>query len=106
MIKRLSALILALMLLLALVPAVAEESVCILFTHDMHSHLTPTPTTDGLRGGFARLKTLIDREKAAAGDALVLDAGDFSSTVAVDRSSAALYSWVEIRPFSRIWRST
>lgn len=65
-------------LVLWLLPAEAEESVCILFTHDMHSHLSPQPENGGTRGGFARLKTLIDREKALAGDALVLDAGDFS----------------------------
>lgn len=65
-------------LVLWLLPAEAEESVCILFTHDMHSHLAPQMENGGTRGGFARLKTLIDREKALAGDALVLDAGDFS----------------------------
>lgn len=71
----------ALMLVLSLVlPAMAaqNESVTILFTHDMHSHLSAQPEGDGTRGGFARLKTLIDREKAEAGDALLLDAGDFS----------------------------
>ena len=57
----------ALMLVLSLVlPAMAaqNESVTILFTHDMHSHLSAQPEGDGTRGGFARLKTLIDREKA------------------------------------------
>ena len=76
--KRILALITALLLLCALAPAVAEEGVCILFTHDMHSHLEPQPWEGGARGGFARLKTLIDHETALAGDALLLDAGDFS----------------------------
>ena len=61
-------------------PAAAEEAqeICILFTHDMHSHLEPQPSGDGTIGGFARLKTLIDRESEAAGGALLLDGGDFS----------------------------
>lgn len=81
MYKRTAALLMILMLLLSLIsPAAAQETqeVCILFTHDMHSHLSPQPEGNGTRGGFARLKTLIDRETEAAGDALVLDAGDFS----------------------------
>ncbi len=71
----------AVLLLTAAMPAVmAEEAqqVCVLFTHDMHSHLTPEPVEGGTRGGFARLKTLIDRERGEAGDALLVDAGDFS----------------------------
>ena len=78
MMKRIFSLLVALFVLLTLVPAMAEDSVCILFTHDMHSHLTAQPVEGGTRGGFARLKTLVDRETAAAGDALLLDAGDFS----------------------------
>ena len=35
-----------------------------------------------------------------------VDAGEVSSTWAVLWSSAAWYYWVEIMPFSRIWRST
>ena len=79
--KRIVSVFCALIMLFALVlPAFASDaqSVTILFTHDMHSHLSPQPEGDGTRGGFARLKTLIDRETAEAGDALVLDAGDFS----------------------------
>lgn len=79
--KKFLSVMFALMLALSLVlPAMAaqNESVTILFTHDMHSHLSAQPEGDGTRGGFARLKTLIDREKAEAGDALLLDAGDFS----------------------------
>lgn len=74
------ALLLALLLLLFVLPAAAEDAqqVCVLFTHDIHSHLSPVTADGGTRGGFARLKTLIDRETAAAGSALLLDAGDFA----------------------------
>ena len=79
--KRFLSLLCALLMALSLcTPAFAApaRSVTILFTHDMHSHLSAQPEGEGMRGGFARLKTLVDREKAAAGDALLLDAGDFS----------------------------
>ena len=70
-----------LILIGTLVPGFAQEeqSVTVLFTHDMHSHLTAQPYENGTHGGFARLKTLIEHETAAAGGyALLLDAGDFS----------------------------
>ncbi|MBP3656072.1 MAG: bifunctional metallophosphatase/5'-nucleotidase [Clostridia bacterium] len=76
--RRLAWLLLAMALLLAALPAAAQDTVTVLFSHDMHSHLTPVPDGDGMRGGFARLKTLIDRETEAAGDVLLLDAGDFA----------------------------
>ncbi len=79
--KRILSLLCALLLaLLPAMPALAqqERSVTILFSHDMHSHLSAAAQDGSMRGGFARLKTLIDRETAAAGDALLLDAGDFS----------------------------
>lgn len=55
----------------------------ILFTHDMHSHLLPAPKEGGGQfGGFARLKTLLDQERAAATirgvGVLTVDGGDFS----------------------------
>ncbi len=79
--------ILLLSLLLLLIPAAAVEApgetktATILFTHDMHSHLLPAPQEGGGEfGGFARLKTLLDRERAAAAGRAVLtvDGGDFS----------------------------
>ncbi len=79
--KRIASVFLTLLLLLSLViPVLAQEdkTVTILFTHDMHSHLSAQPEGGGMRGGFARLKTLIDRETELAGDVLLLDAGDFS----------------------------
>jgi 2',3'-cyclic-nucleotide 2'-phosphodiesterase (5'-nucleotidase family) len=45
----------------------------ILHTNDLHARLAPDNRD---RGGFARLATLIRREKAASAGALVLDAGD------------------------------
>ncbi|MEE0741461.1 MAG: bifunctional UDP-sugar hydrolase/5'-nucleotidase [Emergencia sp.] len=77
MLRKIWARILIVCLLLTLsVPAVAaadtssaqKETVSILFSHDMHSHLEK----------FARIKTVIDEEKKANGATFVVDAGDFS----------------------------
>ena len=86
--RRFSASFLALLLaaLCALpVGAVAEgctqetNVTTILFTHDLHSHFLPQPTAEGGEsGGYARLKTVIDRERAVNPDALLVDGGDFS----------------------------
>ena len=55
------------------------EEITILYTHDMHSSFLPTEGPDGhSRGGYARLKTLIDEQKEEHPNALVLDGGDFS----------------------------
>lgn len=84
-IKRLSCLLLALLHLCAMIPAcLAGEAsqnweATILFTHDLHSHFLPQDTAEGGQsGGYARLKTAIDREKAQHPNALLLDGGDFS----------------------------
>ena len=82
--RRFSALILALMLLcsLCVTPADAAppaNTATILFTHDLHSHFLPQTTADGGEsGGYARLKTAIDREREKYPDALRLDGGDLS----------------------------
>ena len=82
--NRLASLLLALTLIAALCPAAlaapgAEQEVTVLFTHDLHSHFLPQPTADGGEsGGYARLKTALDAERAEHPDALVLDGGDFS----------------------------
>lgn len=59
-----------------------RKTVDIIFTHDTHSHLDSFSTIiDGESvevGGFARIKTVIDRQKAENPDTLVLDAGDFA----------------------------
>lgn len=65
-------------------PASPGRTLVILFTNDLHSNVLPRKVVeaDGTRtekGGFARLATLIAREKEAAGGAaIVLDGGDFS----------------------------
>ena len=62
--------------------ATAQEEpteVTILFTHDLHSHLLPSTRSDGSQfGGYARLMTAIQEQKALDSDAILVDAGDFS----------------------------
>lgn len=89
--KKCTALALAVVLLLAAVPcawpvcaqdAAPGTTVDIVFTHDTHSHLnTFTTMVDGLEtelGGFARMNTLIEAQRAQNPDTLVIDGGDFS----------------------------
>lgn len=81
--RRVSAFLLSILLLCTLLPALAasprENTTTVLFTHDLHSHFLPQPDgTGGESGGYARLKTALDRERAAHPDALTLDGGDFS----------------------------
>ena len=83
--KRLGAAVSALLFvvcLMGLLAASAEGEVretTVLFTHDLHSHFLPQETADGGQsGGYARLMTLLERERQAHPDALTLDGGDFS----------------------------
>lgn len=81
--RRLSACLLALLLLLSLLPAGAalsgSHTTTVLFTHDLHSHFLPQPDgSGGESGGYARLKTALDRERASHPNALTLDGGDFA----------------------------
>ena len=89
--KECTVLALAGVLLLAAVPcawpvcaqdAAPGTTVDIVFTHDTHSHLnTFTTMVDGLEtelGGFARMNTLIEAQRAQNPDTLVIDGGDFS----------------------------
>lgn len=81
--RRVSVFLLAVALLCALLPALAagpeSHTTTVLFTHDLHSHFLPQPDgKGGQSGGYARLKTALDRERAAHPDALTLDGGDFS----------------------------
>jgi 5'-nucleotidase/UDP-sugar diphosphatase len=66
----------------ALAAGPASQSLTILFTHDLHDHLLPASAMINDQpveaGGFARLKTAINQEKARSPGALLLDAGDFS----------------------------
>lgn len=62
-------------------PAFAENSktATILFTHDLHSHFLPSAEEDGGEfGGFARLMTAINAQKAKYPHAILVDGGDFS----------------------------
>ena len=66
--RRISALLLAVLLMaVLLLPVVAEKpsvETTILFTHDLHSHLMPAQDEQGNEyGGYARLKTVIDRQR-------------------------------------------
>ena len=79
--KRLITLLLALICVLNLIPGAlaADETVTILFTHDLHSHFEPALGGDGNSyGGYAPLKTAIDEQKVLHPDALLVDGGDFS----------------------------
>ena len=86
--RRFSAFFLALLLaILCVLPVGAAAEGCtqetnvttILFTHDLHSHFLPQSTAEGGEsGGYARLKTVIDGERAMNPDALLVDGGDFS----------------------------
>ena len=88
--KKLSHLFLCCLLFLALVPSLQPEAasesedkqVDVLFLHDTHSHLNSFPTMENGQnvtlGGFAGIRTLINRAKEENPNALVLDAGDFS----------------------------
>ena len=51
----------------------------VLFTHDLHSHFFPLDDgAGGETGGYARLMTALERERAAHPEALTVDGGDFS----------------------------
>jgi 2',3'-cyclic-nucleotide 2'-phosphodiesterase (5'-nucleotidase family) len=84
--KRLLALCTALLLLTgAALPALGagserEETLTILFTHDIHDHILPTSVQGGGEsGGLTRLAALLRQERdAAPGATVTLDGGDFS----------------------------
>ena len=87
--KRRVGILFAILMLLALLPTFGvsaapkpAEPLSIVFTHDMHSNLdakTDAASPNTVQpGGFARLATAIEQEKATYPDTLVLDAGDFS----------------------------
>ena len=54
----------------------------IFFTHDMHSYIDPVQVNENgvlvEKGGFARIKTIIDSAKKQNENTFVLDGGDFS----------------------------
>ena len=81
--RRISIFLLTFILLCSLLPALAagpeSYTTTVLFTHDLHSHFLPqSDGVGGESGGYARLKTALDRERTVHPDALTLDGGDFS----------------------------
>lgn len=58
------------------------KELTVVFTHDLHSYIdTKTINVNGdvkEVGGFAKIKTIIDNEKAKSKNTLAIDAGDFS----------------------------
>ena len=80
---RLGALVLCLVLVLGCFGGVsgapAGTVATVLFTHDLHSHFLPSAAEDGGEfGGYARLMTVINQQRAEDPDALLIDGGDFS----------------------------
>ena len=58
----------------------SEDEITVLFTNDLHSHLLPSVNENGQGqyGGYARLMTLIRKQKEIDPDAILVDGGDFS----------------------------
>ena len=82
-IKRLTAVIMALVLTMSLSVVFANETetfeATILFTHDLHSHLLPSAKEGGGEyGGYARLMTVINKQRQKDPYAILVDGGDFS----------------------------
>ena len=85
--KTVTSLLLALALTaLCVAPALASDNfppIRILFTSDLHDRILPYQTYDGTKpqstGGYARLKTLVDRYRNDNPNTLVLDAGGSSA---------------------------
>ncbi len=85
-IKRIFALLCVLSLCLAVCVGVVADAptenqeVTVLFTHDLHSHLLPSAkeSGNGEYGGYARLMTAIEAQRAKDPNAILVDGGDFS----------------------------
>ena len=58
--------------------AFSEDEITVLFTHDIHSYLTPKDNGNGEQYGIARMKTKIDEIKNSRDTCVLVDAGDFS----------------------------
>lgn len=75
-------LVLSLTLYLGVIAETPAENkeITILFTHDLHSHLLPSPNESGQGeyGGYARIMTAIKEQKDKDANALLVDGGDFS----------------------------
>ncbi len=76
------------MVMLCLLPfsgaeAAAEKELTLLFTHDLHSFFLPFRVPEGKTGfsetgGYARLESLIQKNRAGSERSLLIDAGDLS----------------------------
>ena len=67
----LTVLCLSLMLCTGISASAPVTQATILFTHDLHSHFLPAQDENGVEyGGYARLKTAIDQQKAQMSDVL------------------------------------
>ena len=55
-----------------------DDKLTIIFTHDLHSHLSSFKLDGKTVGGFARIKSYINSVKGENENTLVVDAGDFS----------------------------
>ncbi len=61
------------------VSAKEADEYAVLFTHDLHSHFLPILDEDGKSaGGYARIKTVFDKERKQKPQAITVDGGDFS----------------------------
>lgn len=57
-------------------PAPGTHQTTVLFTHDLHSHFLPLEGADGGEsGGYARLASALEEQRALHPDALTLDGG-------------------------------
>lgn len=58
----------------------SKNEITVLFTHDLHSHLLPAANEigEGEYGGYARLMTAINAQRAIDPNAILVDGGDFS----------------------------
>lgn len=105
-VRRLLCLAVLLVLALSLTVAAAstsspQEEITILYTHDMHSAFLPRLDGQGNQvGGYARLKTLLDRQRREHPDALVVDGGDFSMGTLFQTAYAS--SALELRAMGRM----
>lgn len=75
------ALCLMLLMATAVIGGAQEEGreITILFTHDLHSHFLSAEAEEGGEyGGYARLMTRINEQKALDPEAILIDGGDFS----------------------------
>lgn len=62
----------------SVVNANSNDSITVVFTHDLHSHLNSFSHNGEMVGGFAKIKTVINEARNSSTNSVVVDAGDFS----------------------------